>query len=99
KLRKIEGKSIAAVRPTAVMATRESHYFSVNFKNMQPCTLTYELTEKDSGQITSDGIYTAPGKEGIFEIRIFCADLPMISTYAYAVVKKRNADDKDEIKE
>ncbi|MEG0876363.1 MAG: hypothetical protein RSF77_04390 [Oscillospiraceae bacterium] len=99
KLRKIEGKSIAAVRPTAVMATRESHYFSVNFKNMQPCTLTYELTEKDSGQITSDGIYTAPGKEGIFEIRISCADLPMISTYAYAVVKKRNADDKDEIKE
>ncbi|MEG0778723.1 MAG: hypothetical protein RR147_06550 [Oscillospiraceae bacterium] len=98
KLRKIEGKSISAVRPTAVMATRESHYFSVNFKNMEPCTLTYELTEKDSGQITSDGIYTAPGKEGIFEIRISCADLPMISTYAYAVVKKRNADDKDEPK-
>ncbi|MEG1683714.1 MAG: hypothetical protein RR295_07780, partial [Oscillospiraceae bacterium] len=41
KLHKIEGKSIAAVRPTVVMATRESYYFSVNFKNMEPCTLTY----------------------------------------------------------
>ncbi len=96
KIQKIEGKSISAARPTVVLATRESYYFSVNFKNMEPCTLAYELTDKDSGSITPDGIYTAPGKEGIYEIRISCADLPLISTYAYAVVKKRNAEDKDE---
>lgn len=93
KLSRAEGKSIAAVRPTVVMNTRESHYFSVNFKNMDPCTLTYELTDRDSGTITSDGIYTAPGKEGIYEIRISCADMPLITTYAYAVVKKKGAED------
>ena len=54
---------------------------------------TYELTEKNSGEITSDGIYTAPGREGVFEIRISCADNPMITTYAYAVVKKRDVQD------
>ena len=53
--------------------------------------MTYELTEKDSGEITSDGIYTAPGREGVFEVRISCAEYPLISTYAYAVVKKRDA--------
>lgn len=90
KIEKMAGKSIAAVQPTVVMATRESHYFNVRFNNMEPCTLTYELTEKDSGHITSDGIYTAPGREGVFEIRISCAELPLISTYAYAVVKKRD---------
>lgn len=95
KFQRMEGKSIAAVRPTVVMATRESYYFSVNFKNMEPCTLTYELTEKDSGQITSDGIYTAPGKEGIYEIRISCADMPLITTYAYAVVKKRGVEESE----
>lgn len=90
KLQKLAGKSIAAVQSTVVMATRESHYFNVRFNNMEPCTLTYELTEKDSGTITSDGIYTAPGREGVFEIRIFCTDMPLITTYAYAVVKKRD---------
>lgn len=91
RVQKLAGKSIAAVQPTVVMATRSSHFFNVRFNNMEPCTLTYELTEKDSGEITSDGIYTAPGREGVFEIHISCAELPLISTYAYAVVKKRDA--------
>lgn len=96
KLQKLAGKSIAAVQSTVVMATRESHYFNVRFNNMEPCTLTYELTEKDSGTITSDGIYTAPGREGVFEIRIFCTEMPLITTYAYAVVKKRDVQQADE---
>lgn len=91
RVQRLAGKSIAAVQPTVVMATRSSHFFNVRFNNMEPCTLTYELTEKDSGEITSDGIYTAPGREGVFEIHISCAELPLISTYAYAVVKKRDA--------
>lgn len=93
KLQRLSGKSIAAVQPTVVLATRESHFFNVKFKNMEPCTLTYELTERDSGEITSDGIYTAPAKEGVYEIRISCADMPLVSTYAYAVVKKRDTEE------
>ena len=97
-LQKLGGKSIAAVQPTVVMATRESHFVNVRFNNMEPCTLVYELTEKDSGEITSDGIYTAPGREGVFEIRISCAEFPLISTYAYVVVKKRDAMEDDTTK-
>ena len=93
KLEKMAGKSISAVQPTVVMGTRESHFFNVQFKNMEPCTLTYELTEKNSGEITTDGVYTAPGREGVFEIRISCAEMPLISTYAYAVVKKRDMEE------
>lgn len=95
-VQKMAGKSIAAEQPTVVLATRESHYFNVRFRNMEPCTLTYELTEKDSGEITPDGIYTAPAKEGVYEIRISCADMPLISTYAYAVVKKRGIEGEEE---
>jgi hypothetical protein len=90
KIMKMAGKSIAAMQPTIVLATRETCFFNVRFNNMEPCTLNYELTEKDSGEITSDGIYTAPGREGVFEIRISCAEMPLITTYAYAVVKKRD---------
>ncbi len=96
RIQRLAGKSIAAEQPTVVLATRESHYFNIRFKNMEPCTLSYELTESDSGTITTDGIYTAPGKEGVYEIRISCADTPLISTYAYAVVKKRSAEQEEE---
>lgn len=90
RLQQISNKSIAAVQPTVVLAVRETHYFNVRFNNMEPCALVYELTEPDSGTITPDGIYTAPGREGVFEIRISCADVPLINTYAYAVVKRKD---------
>ena len=77
------------------MGTRESHFFNVRFNNMEVCTLTYELTEKNSGEITPEGIYTAPGREGVFEIRISCAEYPLITTYAYAVVKKKDAQEEE----
>ena len=93
KVKHLVGRSIAPERPSVVLDTRESCVFNVKFKNMEPCTLKYELTEANSGEITSDGIYTAPGKEGIYEIHISCADMPMISTYAYAVVKKKRIPD------
>ena len=38
---------------------------------------------------------TAPGKEGVYEIRIYCVDMPVICTYAYAIVKKKAAGDTD----
>ncbi|MBO5153020.1 MAG: hypothetical protein J6C00_01530 [Eubacterium sp.] len=92
----MEGKSISAETPTVVMGTKESHYFSVKYNNMENCSLVYELTEPGSGEITADGIYTAPAKEGVYEILIYCADYPSICTYAYAIVKKKGFDEPEE---
>jgi len=83
------GKSISTDTPTVVMGTKESHYFHVKYNNMESCSVAYELTEPGSGEITSDGVYTAPAKEGVYEIRIYCIDMPIICTYAYAIVKKK----------
>ena len=87
------GKSISTDTPTVVMGTRESHYFHVKYNNMESCSVAYELTEPGSGEITSDGVYTAPAKEGVYEIRIYCIDMPIICTYAYAIVKKKGFDE------
>lgn len=84
-----EGKSITAETPTVVLGTKESHFFGVRFNNMKSCSIAYELTEPGSGEITSDGIYTSPSREGVYEIRIYCTDMPVICTYAYAIVKKK----------
>lgn len=81
------GKSITAKTPTVVMRPRENYYFGVQFNNMDPCSITYELTTPGSGEVSVDGVYTAPSKEGVYEVRIYCSDMPMVCTYAYAIVK------------
>ena len=81
------GKTITAKTPTVVMRPRENYYFGVQFNNMDPVSITYELTASGSGEISTDGVYTAPAKEGVYEIRIYCSDMPMVCTYAYAIVK------------
>ncbi len=92
KIENIKDKSISAETPTFVMGPKESHYFGVRYHNMEPASLTYELTEAASGEITSDGVYTAPSKEGVYEIKIYCTDSMLISTYAYAIVKNKDGD-------
>ena len=96
QLQRIAGKSISAVSPTMLLAARETCFVNVRFHNMEPCGLVYELTEKNSGAITQDGVYTAPAREGVYEIRISCADMPLVNTYAYAIVKKRDGDSEEE---
>lgn len=88
-------RSITAVTPTVVLGAKESYYFEVKCTNMDSYTIAYELTEPGSGEITPEGVYTAPGREGVYEIRIYCVDMPVICTYAYAIVKKKAADETD----
>jgi hypothetical protein len=87
--------SISPMQPTIVIAPNESHFIDVRFKNMEPVALSYELTEKNAGAISADGIYTASNKEGVHEIHIYSSDNPFISTYAYVVVKKKDAEDNE----
>lgn len=92
-----DNRSIQAETPTVVLGTKESYYFGVKFNNMPSCSVSYDLSENGSGEITSDGVYTAPNKEGVYEIRISCTDSPLICTYAYAIVKKSEEENKDDI--
>ena len=82
-------KSITVETPTVILGTKDSYFFNVKFHNMEKCSVSYELTEEGSGEISAEGVYTAPAKEGVFEIRIFCVENPSICTYAYAIVKKK----------
>ena len=88
-LEDVGDKSISAETPTIVLGAKESYFFNVQFHNMKTCSLGYELTEPGSGEVSPDGIYTAPAKEGVYEMRIYCTDMPMICTYVYAIVKKK----------
>ena len=88
EIEEITEKKITAKTPTVRMKTNSTYFFEVEFENMKPCSLSYKLTEAGSGEISSDGIYTAPAKEGVYEIEIYCTKNPRIVTYAYAIVNK-----------
>lgn len=85
-----EGKEpyITTEKSTLIMEPKSTCYIPIKFKNMEACQLYYELMETGSGEISEDGVYTAPDREGVYEIHISCANHPLISTYVYAVVKK-----------
>jgi len=87
----VEDGRITVNTPTVVLAPKENYFFDITFNHMEPVQVGYELTESGTGQITPDGVYTAPNREGVFEIRIYCLNDTSICTYAYAIVKKKDS--------
>lgn len=79
---------ITTAKPTIVLSPGEVCFIPVKFVNMESCHLCYELSEKDTGTISEDGVYYASTQAGVYEISIFCANNPLICTYVYAVVKE-----------
>lgn len=75
-------------KSTLIMKPGESAYLHVKFKDMEPCPVTYALNEYGSGKITENGIYTAPEKEGIYEVNVYCTEKPIINTFCFIVVRK-----------
>lgn len=79
---------ITTEKPTIILKPQETCFFPIKFVNMESCHLCYELADSGSGTISEDGVYQAPDQAGVYEIHIFCANDPLICTYAYAVVKE-----------
>lgn len=82
-------REILAGTPTVVLEPGESHYFSVVTRNIGNSSLTYEIQEEEGGTITPEGIYTAPEREGVYEICIYCSDMPAVCTYVYVIVRRK----------
>ena len=49
----------------------------------------HTYTTEGSKTVTIDGIYTAPNKEGVYEVKVSCIEKPHIFTYVYIIVKKK----------
>lgn len=79
--------SITVGSRTIKLLPGESVQLQVTFNSMEPCALRYVLDSVSCGQVTSEGLYTAPDKPGTYEIRISCADNYDINTYAYISVE------------
>lgn len=82
----IKNGSITTQGRTQNLKPYETFQVEVKFNNMEEVPLVYELPANNSGSITPEGLYTAPNREGSFEIRVSCSDYPQIFAYVYVSV-------------
>ncbi|GHU84852.1 hypothetical protein FACS1894198_1430 [Clostridia bacterium] len=80
-------KSIYVKKDTLVVVPNEVVCIDVGFNNMGATTLKYDVVDKDGGVVD---VYSAPNKEGVYEVRISCTNEPDIYTYAYVIVIKKD---------
>ena len=94
-----DGEGYILINPeTIVPPPKGTAHLSPVFINMptEPCS--YELVDAEGGSVDQNGVYTAPAKEGVYEIRIEAISNPKVYTHAFAIVSQKKKDDKKEEK-
>ena len=89
-----EERGIYVKQDTIKLIPNEVHFIEIGFRNINPTAVRYEVVDKDGGEIDENGVYTAPNKDGVYEIKISCINEPSMYTFAYAIVMKKDAEQK-----
>jgi hypothetical protein len=78
---------------TIVVPPKGSAAFTPVFIGMEQEACRFTMVDKQGGSITNNGVYTAPAKEGVYEIRVEAVSDASVAASAFAVV---SADRQDE---
>lgn len=84
KLLRLE-PSVCYAQPGATV-----HFAPVFDGEHQPCV--FSVPEKQSGLITPDGVYTAPRREGLYQVCAQLRDKPEMGTAAFVIVRSQEED-------
>ena len=49
----------------------------------------FSIKDPEGGSIDNNGTYTAPAREGVYEIRVEAVSDPSVYTYAFAIVSQK----------
>lgn len=74
---------------TIVLQPKTTAHISPVFINMPSEACTFTVTDPEGGSIDNNGTYTAPAREGVYEIRIEAMSDPTVFTYAFAIVSQK----------
>ncbi len=87
-------KMIVVNPDTIVLPPKGVAHISPIFFNMpsEPCN--FSLLEAEGGEIDNSGVYTAPSKEGAYEIRVEAISDPTIYTHVFAIVTQKKKGEK-----
>lgn len=95
---KHEGEKMIMIHPdTFVLPPKATAHISPVFINMPTEACNYKVLDAEGGSIDNNGVYTAPSREGVYEIRVEALSDPSIYTHAFAIVsqKKREVPELD----
>jgi len=82
-----EKKGMIVIAPDTLTTTPKGIVQIVpRFVNMPEQACRFEILDAAGGKIDSNGIYTAPTAEGVYEVRVSCISEPDIFAHAYIIV-------------
>ena len=70
------------------MKVMQNRYLRARTENLTGMTLTWEVRSPHGGTISRDGLYTAPGTEGVYEVGCYCSEMPQIRSSIYVIVRR-----------
>jgi len=76
---------------TIVIQPKGTAYINPAFINMDAESCSYKLVDIEGGTIDNNGVYTAPSKEGVYEIKVEAISDPSIYTHAFVIVSQKKA--------
>ncbi|MEG0338361.1 MAG: hypothetical protein RR573_00430, partial [Oscillospiraceae bacterium] len=84
------GERMLLVNPdTIVIQPKATAHITPVFVNMPTEACTYKLMDTESGTIDQNGLYTAPSREGVYEIRIEAISDATVYCHAFAIVTQK----------
>ncbi len=89
-----DGEKYILVNPdTIVLQPKGTTHITPVFINMPSEACNYRLTDVEGGSIDNNGVYTAPAKEGVYEIRIETISDPNVYTHAFVIVSQKKKEE------
>lgn len=85
-----DDNSCLFIKPdTVVVGPRETAYFKTVFYNTEEAPCHWSVADENGGKIEANGVYTAPNKEGVYEICVESISDPSLKASAFVVVKEK----------
>ena len=87
------GEPMLLVNPdTIVLQPKGTAHIAPVFINMPSEACTFSIKDPEGGSIDNNGTYTAPAREGVYEIRVEAVSDPTVCAYAFAIVSQKKKD-------
>lgn len=88
------GERMLMLNPdTIVLAPKAAAHLSPVFVNMPSEACTFRVMDPEGGTVDQNGLYTAPAREGAYEVRVEAVSDPTIYTHAFMIVTQKKKEE------